>query len=245
MGGMIRAPLTVVTGGSRGIGAAVCARLAADGHDVVVGFRANRAAAESVADAVRAAGGGALAVPIETSDEASVDAFFDAADEFGIVTGLVNNAAISGPVGNLVDADVAELRHAVDVNFVGYLLCARRAIRSMTAPGGAIVNMSSAAATLGSPGMYVHYAASKAAIDALTIGLAKELAPVGIRVNAVAPGIIRSEFHLDPDRPDKLAGTIPFGRPGVPEEIAGAVAWLLSEDAAYASGTILRIAGGL
>jgi NAD(P)-dependent dehydrogenase (short-subunit alcohol dehydrogenase family) len=133
----------------------------------------------------------------------------------------------------------------VDVNFVGYLLCARRAIRSMTAAGGAIVNMSSAAATLGSPGTYVHYAASKAAIDALTIGLAKELAPVGIRVNAVAPGIIRSDFHVDPDRPDKLASTIPIGRPGAPEEIAGAVAWLLSEDAAYASGTILRIAGGL
>jgi NAD(P)-dependent dehydrogenase (short-subunit alcohol dehydrogenase family) len=242
---MIRTPLTVVTGGSRGIGAAVCARLAADGHDLVIGYRADLAAAESVADAVRSAGRRALVARVETSDETSVDALFEAADEFGTITGLVNNAAISGPVGDLVDADVAEMRHAVEVNFLGYLRCARRAIRSLAAGGGAIVNLSSAAATIGSPGTYVHYAASKAAVDALTVGLSKELAPLGIRVNAVAPGIIRSEFHVDRDRPDKLAASIPFGRPGLPEEIAGAVAWLLSDDARYASGTIIRVAGGL
>lgn len=241
---MSSSQLTVVTGGSRGIGAAICARLAADGHDVVVGFRVNRAAAESVADRVRTAGRRALIAQVETSDEASVDELFAAADDFGTVTGLVNSAAISGPVGDLADADVAEMRHAIEVNFLGYLLCIRRAIRSMSA-GGAIVNLSSAAATLGSPGTYVHYAASKAAIDALTIGLSKELAPANIRVNAVAPGIIRSEFHVDPERPDKLASTIPFRRPGLPEEIAGAVSWLLSTDASYTSGTIMRVAGGL
>jgi NAD(P)-dependent dehydrogenase (short-subunit alcohol dehydrogenase family) len=130
------------------------------------------------------------------------------------------------------------------VNLLGYLLCARRAIRSLS-KGGAIVNISSAAATVGSPGVYVHYAAAKAGIDALTVGLAKELALDGIRVNAVAPGIIRTDFHLDPERPDKLAGTIPVGRPGLPEEIAGAVSWLLSPDASYASGTIVRVAGGM
>jgi NAD(P)-dependent dehydrogenase (short-subunit alcohol dehydrogenase family) len=233
-----------VTGGSRGIGAAICDRLASDGHDLVIGYRADLAAAESVADTVRAAGQRALVVQVDTADEGSVEGLFASADDFGAVTALVNNAAMSGPVGDLVDADVAELRRAIDVNFLGYLLCARRAIRSLT-DGGAIVNLSSAAATIGSPGTYVHYAASKAAIDALTIGLAKELAPRHIRVNAVAPGIIWSEFHLDPDRPAKLASTIPFGRSGQPTEIAGAVAWLLSEDASYTSGAILRVAGGL
>ena len=185
-----------------------------------------------------------MVVQVDTAEPQSVDEFFRAADEFGVVTGFVNNAAMSGPVGNLADADVEQMHRALDVNLYGYLLCARRAVRSLAA-GGAIVNISSAAATLGSPGVYVHYAAAKAAVDAITVGLAKELAPVSIRVNAVAPGIIWSEFHLDPDRPAKLASTIPFGRSGQPAEIAGAVSWLLSEDASYTSGTIVRIAGGM
>jgi NAD(P)-dependent dehydrogenase (short-subunit alcohol dehydrogenase family) len=242
------APLTVVTGGSRGIGAAICARLATDGHDVVIGYRSDSDAADAGAARVRETGRRALAIPVETSDASSIDAFFDAADAFGAevgaVTGFVNNAAISGPVGKLVDANVDELRHALDVNLLGYLLCARRAIRSLSA-GGAIVNISSAAATTGSPGVYVHYAAAKAAIDALTVGLSKELAVGGIRVNAVAPGVTWTEFHLDPERPAKLAPTIPFGRSGQPEEIANAVAWLLSPDASYVSGTVLRVAGGM
>lgn len=237
-------PLTVVTGGSRGIGAAICERLAHDGHDIVVGFRSNSDAANAVVASALAAGSRAVAVRVETSDAASVDEFFDTADAFGTVTGFVNNAAVSGPVGNLVDSDVAELRAAVDVNYLGYLLCARRAIRSLEG-GGAIVNISSAAATMGSPGTYVHYAGAKAAIDALTVGLAKELASSGIRVNAVAPGIIWSDFHQDPERPAKLAPTIPFGRAGQPSEIAGAVAWLLSADASYTSGTVIRVAGGM
>jgi NAD(P)-dependent dehydrogenase (short-subunit alcohol dehydrogenase family) len=241
---MASTQLTVVTGGSRGIGAAICARLAEDGHDLVVGYRENSGAATSVVDRAMAGGRRAIAVQVDTANPDSVDEFFRTADDFGAVTGFVNNAAISGPVGNLVDADVEELHRALDINLFGYLLCARRAIRSLSA-GDAIVNISSAAATMGSPGVYVHYAAAKAAIDAVTMGLAKELAPSGIRVNAVAPGIIWSEFHLDPERPAKLAPTIPFGRAGQPAEVAGAVSWLLSADASYASGTVIRVAGGL
>lgn len=238
-------PLTVVTGGSRGIGAAVCARLAADGHDLVVGYRSDRAAAEAVAERVRAAGRRALAVAVDTADAASVDALFDEAATLGTVTGLVNNAGMSGPVGRLADADPAGLSRALDVNVLGYLLCARRAVRDLAASGGgALVNISSAAATLGSPGEYVHYAAAKAAVDTLTVGLAKEVAEDGIRVNCVAPGVIWTEFHADPERPAKQAPGIPLGRAGQPEEIAAAVSWLLTADASYTTGAVLRVAGG-
>ncbi|MER7654824.1 SDR family oxidoreductase [Streptomyces albidoflavus] len=240
-----RQPLTVVTGGSRGIGAAVCARLAADGHDLVVGYRSDRAAAEAVAERVRAAGRRALAVAVDTADAASVDALFDEAATLGTVTGLVNNAGMSGPVGRLADADPAGLSRALDVNVLGYLLCARRAVRDLAASGGgALVNVSSAAATLGSPGEYVHYAAAKAAVDTLTVGLAKEVAEDGIRVNCVAPGVIWTEFHADPERPAKQAPGIPLGRAGQPEEIAAAVSWLLTADASYTTGAVLRVAGG-
>ncbi|WP_328315889.1 SDR family NAD(P)-dependent oxidoreductase [Streptomyces sp. NBC_00388] len=243
---MTRSPVTVVTGGSRGIGAAACLRLAADGHHVAVGYRSDATAAEAVAASVRATGRRSVAVQVDTTDETAVAGLFEtAAAELGVVTGLVNNAGVSGPVGPLADADAAGIRQALDVNVVGYLLCARQAIRVMTpSGGGSIVNISSAAATLGSPGEYVHYAAAKAAVDALTIGLSKETAAAGIRVNCVAPGVIRTEFHLDPERPDKLASTVPMGRAGLPDEIAGAVSWLLSDDASYATGAILRVAGG-
>lgn len=239
-------PVTVVTGGSRGIGAAVSARLAADGHDVVIGYRSNAAAAEEAAEAVRAAGRRCVTVQVDTADEADVDRLFDtAAAELGPVTGLVNNAGVSGPVGPLADADAEGMRRALDVNVLGYLLCARRAVRDMRATGGgAIVNLSSAAATLGAPGEYVHYAAAKGAVDTMTVGLSKEVAADGIRVNAVAPGVIWTDFHADPERPAKLASGIPLGRAGQPSEIAAAVAWLLSDDASYATGTVLRVAGG-
>lgn len=239
--------ITVVTGGSRGIGAAVGRRLAEDGHDVVIGYRSDAAAAEKVAEEVRAVGRRCLTVAVDTSDAGAVDRLFDAAAaELGPVTGLVNNAGISGPNGRLADADPTGMRQALEVNVLGYLLCARRAVREMTAAGGgAIVNISSAAATLGSPGQYVHYAAAKAAVDALTIGLSKEVAADGIRVNCVAPGTVWTDFHQDPERPARVAPAIPLGRAGRPDEISGAVSWLLSPDASYTTGAVLRVAGGL
>ncbi|MFJ7414189.1 SDR family NAD(P)-dependent oxidoreductase [Streptomyces sp. NPDC098077] len=226
-----RRRVTVVTGGSRGIGAAICLRLAAEGHDVAVGYRSYAEAAEAIA--------------VDTADAADVDRLFDTATaRLGPVTGLVNNAGVSGPVGPLADADPEGMRQALEVNVPGYLLCARRAIGGMTA-GGAIVNISSAAATLGSPGTYVHYAAAKAAVDAMTVGLSKEVAADGLRVNCVAPGTIWTDFHADPQRPAKVAAAVPMGRAGKPEQIAGAVAWLLSDDASYATGTVMRVAGGM
>ncbi|MFF3462825.1 SDR family NAD(P)-dependent oxidoreductase [Streptomyces sp. NPDC002619] len=242
-------PVTVVTGGSRGIGAATCLRLAADGHDVVVGYVHDVGAAEAVAQGAREAGARCVAVRVDTSHEADVERLFDTAEErLGPVTGLVNNAGVTGPLGRLADADTGDLRRVVEVNLLGTLLCSRRAARLMTARGsGAIVNVSSAAATLGSPGEYVHYAATKAAIDALTLGLAKELGPDGVRVNAVAPGVIDTEMHATmgaPDRARRAAPTIPLRRPGRTEEIAAAVAWLLSPDASYTTGAVLRVSGG-
>lgn len=238
--------LTVVTGGSRGIGAAICERLAADGHDLVVGYRSDEPAAREVAAAVEATGRRALAVPVDTADESSVDRLFDAAARLGTVTGLVNNAGVPGPNGRLADADADAMRRVLEVNVLGYLLCARRAVREMTAAGGgAIVNISSSAATLGSPGEYVHYAATKAAVDTLTVGLAKEVAADGIRVNCVAPGTIWTDFHEDPERPARIAALVPMGRSGQPHEVAGAVSWLLSADASYTTGAVLRVAGGM
>lgn len=242
-------PVTIVTGGSRGIGAATCVRLAADGHDLALGFISNSGAAEETATAVRAAGAQCVTVRVDTSDEADVERLFDIAGaELGPVTGLVNNAGVTGPLGRLADTRTEDLRRVLEVNLLGYLLCCRRAARDMAVRGsGAIVNISSAAATLGSPGEYVHYAATKAATDALTVGLAKELGPDRIRVNAVAPGVITTEMHAamgDPERPAKTAAQTPLGRPGEPSEIAGAVAWLLSADASFTTGAVLRVSGG-
>jgi len=241
-------PVTIVTGGSRGIGAATAHRLALAGHDLGISYRTNEAAADQVVAAVTAAGVRCVAIQADTVREDDVDRLFDqVAAELGPVTGLVNNAGVTSPLGRLTDTRVEDLRRVVDVNVIGVLLCARRAATVMTR-GGAIVNVSSAAATLGSPNQYVHYAASKAAVEALTTGLAKELAADGIRVNTVAPGIIRTEIHAasgDPDRPQKLAGQIPLGRPGEPHEIAGAIAWLLSPEASYTTGATLKVAGGM
>lgn len=246
---MSRRPVTIVTGGSRGIGAATCIRLAADGHDLVLGYLRDDAAAKVTAERVREAGARCVTVRGDTSEECGVDRLFDIAGaEFGTVTGLVNNAGVTGTPGRLADVRTEDLRRVLDVNLLGYLLCCRRAARDMAESGsGAIVNVSSAAATLGSPGRYVHYAATKAATDTLTLGLAKELGPDGIRVNAVAPGIIDTDMHAamgDPDRPALAAAEIPLGRAGQPVEVAAAIAWLLSPDAAYTTGTVLRVAGG-
>ncbi|MBO1337277.1 SDR family oxidoreductase [Streptomyces sp. VRA16 Mangrove soil] len=241
--------VTLVTGGSRGIGAATALRLAQDGHDVALSYVRDKDAAQRTADAVRATGVRCAVLRGDTSQEADVERLFDEAQgELGPLTGLVNNAGVTGAFGPLVEARTEDLRRVVDVNVLGVLLCCRRAARDMTAAGGgAIVNLSSAAATLGSPGDYVHYAASKGAVDTLTVGLSKELGPAGIRVNAVAPGIIDTEIHAmggDPDRAERMAGGLPLRRAGSAQEVAAAIAWLLSADAAYTTGTVLRVAGG-
>lgn len=222
----------------------MCRRLAADGHDVVVTYVRDRAAAESVAADVEAAGRRALVCRVDTTDEESVIAMYGEVADFGTLTGLVTNAGAASAVGDLVDNDLSDIRADIDLNLVGVLACIKYAIAPMTHSGGSIVNISSAAATLGSPGMYVHYAASKAGVEALTVGLAKELADRNIRVNAVAPGTIWTDFHRDPNRPAKVAESVPMKRAGTPDEIAGAVSWLLSDDASYATGTTIRIAGG-
>ncbi|MFF3561159.1 SDR family oxidoreductase [Streptomyces sp. NPDC002574] len=247
------AAVTVVTGGGRGIGAAVALRLARDGHAVGIGYERSREAAEDVARKVREAGVECVAVQGDTSDEADVERLFDTVREkLGAITGLVNNAGVTGPLGRFTETPVEEIRRVVDVNVMGAILCARRAALEMSTRygggGGAIVNISSGAATLGSPGEYVHYAASKAAVDALTVGLAKELAPDGVRVNSVQPGMILTGIHAamgDPERPWRNPDRVPVRRPGEPEEVAGAVAWLMSPEASYTTGAVLRVTGGL
>ncbi|TPW73481.1 SDR family NAD(P)-dependent oxidoreductase [Schumannella sp. 10F1B-5-1] len=236
--------VTLVTGGGRGIGAAICRRLAREGHAVVVGFRSDATAAESIVAEISDGGGRALAVRVDVTDPASLDAFVAAGERLGPITGVVANAGAATAVGTLADNDPAAIRADLDVNLFGVIATVRAALARMDA-GGAVVTISSAAATLGSPGSYVHYAAAKAGVEAFTVGLSKEVATRGIRVNAVAPGTIWTEFHQDPERPAKVAPTVPMGRAGEPDEIAGAVAWLLSDDASYATGAVLRVAGGL
>ena len=245
--------ITIVTGAGRGIGAATAGRLARMGHDVVVNYRSDSGAAEGVVRTVEAAGRRACAVRADVTTEDDVERLFAVArSELGKVTGLVNNAGATLHIGDLAETPVSVIRDVLDVNLLATVLCARVAARVMSTrrggAGGAIVNVSSAAATLGSPHEYVHYAAAKAGVEALTLGLAKELAADGIRVNAVAPGIVRTEIHAAagaPDRAERLAGRIPFGRAAEPHEVATAIGFLLSDDAAYVSGTVLRVAGGL
>ncbi|TWP49605.1 SDR family oxidoreductase [Lentzea tibetensis] len=229
---------TVITGASRGIGAATARRLVRDGHRVVIGYHRDEAAARALHEEL-----GVPFVQVDTRSESDVERLFDTAGE---VTGVVNNAGITSPMGPLAEISPDDIRRVIDVNVVGALLVARHAARVMTS--GSIVNVSSGAATTGSPNEYVHYAASKAAVDTLTIGLAKELAPRGIRVNCVAPGLTRTDIHIAsgmPDRADRAASRVPMGRAGEPEEIAAAIAWLLSPDASYTTGAILRVGGGL
>lgn len=246
-------PVTIVTGASKGIGAATAVQLGRAGHDVVVGYHSDASGAANVVRAVAASGGAALSVRVDVTSEDDVEALFAAAaEQLGPVTGLVNNAGLTGHVGDLADTPVEIIRRVIDVNFLGVVLCARRAAQVMSTrlggPGGAIVNVSSGGATLGSAHEYVHYAGAKAAVDALTVGLAKELAGAGVRVNAVAPGLIRTGIHAgagDPGRVDRVVGRVPMGRAGEVDEVAPAIAWLLGPDAGYVTGTVLRVTGGL
>lgn len=244
--------ITIITGGGRGIGAATALALAAAGHDLVLGYRTDSEAADEIATQARRQGVRAVAVRADVTGESDVAGLFESAAELGTVTGLVNNAGLTAHIGDLADTPTDTIRHVVDVNLLGTIWCARRAAQVMSTRrggrGGAIVNVSSSGATLGSPHEYVHYAAAKAGVDAMTTGLSKELAEDGIRVNAVAPGLVHSEIHAAagaPERATTAAARVPMGRAGQPDEIAGAIAWLLSEQATYTSGAILRVAGGL
>ncbi len=245
--------ILLVTGASRGIGAAVARKAAAHGFDVAVNYALDATAAEAVADDIRALGRRAITVQGDVSQEADIRAIFRAVDEgLGRLTDLVNNAGVTGRSSRLDLADAAVIRQCIDVNVTGAILVAREAIPRMATRqgglGGSIINISSIAAKLGSPGEYVWYAASKGAIDALTIGLSKELAMDGIRVNAVSPGMVDTEIHArstqDAARVERIRPSIPMQRIGRAEEIADAVLYLLSDAASYVTGANLTVSGG-
>jgi len=245
-------PLLLVTGGSRGIGASLCLKAAQAGYDLVISYRSDHSAADKVASEARTAGAKVMTLAGDMAVEADILALFAAIDAFGTLTHVANNAGATGKSGRLVDTDTAVIREIIDLNVTGAILVAREAARRLSTTsggkGGSIVNISSAAATLGSPGEYVWYAASKAAIDGLTIGLAREIASEGVRVNAVQPGLTETDIHAkstgDAARVARLTPAIPMKRPGLPDEIADAVLYLLSDAASYVTGSILRVSGG-
>lgn len=243
--------VVLVTGGGRGIGEAVVRKAALRGHAVCFSYLRDEAAATRLPDALSENGARVLAVRGDVADENDVTALFERAETaLGPVTALVANAGTTGRIGPFASLDRAILRRVVDVNLIGPMLCAQEALRRWEARGtkGCIVTISSIAASLGAPGEYVHYAATKAAIEAFTVGLAKEVAASGTRVNAVAPGTVNTGIHAaggDPDRPRRVASRIPMGRVGEPEEIANAVLWLLGPEASYITGAVLRVSGGL
>jgi NAD(P)-dependent dehydrogenase (short-subunit alcohol dehydrogenase family) len=238
----------LITGAGRGIGAATARLAAARGYDVAVNYLRDETAANDVVDAVKAAGQRAVAIQGDMGIEQDVARTFAAVDkELGRLTHLVYNAGSTGGNSRLEAADTAMIRSVIELNVLGALVCAKAAIARMSTKhgggGGAIVMLSSVAATLGSAGEYVWYAASKGAVDSMTVGLARELAGDGIRINAVAPGIIATDIH-PPGRVERLALLTPIGRAGTPEEIAESVLFLLSDASSYTTGTVLRVSGG-
>lgn len=245
------ANVAIITGGSRGIGRACALGLAEDGYDVVVNYAGNKAAADEVVAAIVAGGRKAVAVQGDVANEADVATIFAAADKLGTLKALVNNAGVVDVAQPVVEMSTARLRRMFDINVMGSFFCAREAIKRMSTrlggKGGAIVNMSSIAPRLGAPGQYVDYAAAKGAIDAFTLGLGREVANEGIRVNGVQPGLIETDIHASggiPDRIETLKNTIPIKRGGTAEEIAEAVRWLVSDKASYAVGSLITVSGG-
>ncbi|MER9843235.1 SDR family oxidoreductase [Mesorhizobium australicum] len=242
----------LVTGGGRGIGAAICRLGSEVGYRVAVNYASNKAAADALVAEIRNGGGEAVAVRGDVGKETDIVAMFGAVDRaFGRLDAFVNNAGIVDVKARVDEMDVSRLERMMRINVIGSFLCAREAVKRMSTrhggSGGAIVNISSAAATLGSPGEYVDYAASKGAIDTFTIGLAREVALEGIRVNAVRPGIIDTEIHASggqPDRIERFRDLLPMKRAGTADEVAGAVLYLLSDAASYTTGAILNVSGG-
>ncbi|OEE61793.1 NAD(P)-dependent oxidoreductase [Enterovibrio norvegicus FF-454] len=245
--------IALVTGASRGIGAATATRLAEQGFVVCVNYHSRKDAADAVVSSIKATGGHAFAVQADISQEEEVMALFACIDTFGIpLTRLVNNAGILFTQSKLVDMNADRINKVLLANVTGSFLCAREAIKRMAissgGKGGAIVNVSSGASRSGSPKEYVDYAASKGAVDTLTIGLSKEVAEEGIRVNGVRPGLIHTDIHADggePDRIARLTPRIPLQRGGSPEEVAAAICFLLSNDASFSTGTIIDVTGGV
>lgn len=242
----------LVTGGSRGIGAATALLAAQNGWSVAVNYTANSLAADEVVRQIRASGGQAMAVQADVAEEAQVLRMFEHIDaKFGRLTGLVNNAGVVDVKARVDEMSVARWKRMFDINVIGSLICAREAVRRMSTQhggeGGSIVNVSSAASRLGAPGQYVDYAAAKGAIDAFTIGLAKEVAAEGIRVNAVRPGLIETEIHASgglPNRVKELQHLVPAQRGGTADEVAQGIVWLLSDSASYTTMSFLDISGG-
>jgi NAD(P)-dependent dehydrogenase (short-subunit alcohol dehydrogenase family) len=244
--------VAIVTGSGRGIGAAIAKGLAEDGYAVAVNYIHNDTAASQVVSEIKSAGGIAFAIQADISKDADVVRLFAAVDRnFGTLTALINNGGVTGKFGRVEELSAATLESVFSVNVIGAFLCCREAVRRMSTrnggSGGNIVNISSRAAQIGGAGEWIHYAATKGALDTLTIGLAREVAAEGIRVNAVAPGLIDTELHAAagiPDRMQRLAPTVPMGRPGTADEVAGCVRFLLSPAAAYVTAAILPVSGG-
>ncbi len=251
-GGAPRAGVVLITGSGRGIGAATARLAARRGYAVCVNYVAKPERAEAVVGEIRSAGGRAIAVQADVADEAAVARLFERCDaELGPLTALVNNAGITGRAGRLESYDAAAMRRIFDVGAIGTLLCSQQAVRRLSTRqggrGGTIVNVSSVAATLGGGGQWIPYAAAKAAVNAITLGLAREVAAEGIRVNAILPGVIETEIHAEAGTADRLRSIVPqvpMGRIGTPEECAEAVLWLMSGEAAYMTGAVLPLTGG-